>query len=220
MGRVEPKLAGLSGQALTLEAKGRLRFVVHAASWMRSMVLHGRCSSGDSASSVGSDNVNSGGENGNANKIFCGSNTLSTATDGGFGDGCGNSSRTRRGCGSRNGSHGSTVGSCISSTMKSGSNRSRVNRSGNSNNRNSTRSGCNCSSNSRSNVRKAQSDASLVSMIDDKIFFVMCRVKLLMINCSSSRSNSSSSSSSSSSSRSSPIIIFPVLSPNNGVGQI
>ena len=36
------KLVCLTGKALDREATRRLRFVVHAAGWLRSMVLHGR----------------------------------------------------------------------------------------------------------------------------------------------------------------------------------
>ena len=42
LGRVKSELAGLLGKALTRDAMRRLRFVVQAASWLHSMVLHGR----------------------------------------------------------------------------------------------------------------------------------------------------------------------------------
>ena len=42
LGRVEPKLIGLPGKALVLDATRMFRFVVHAAGWLYSMVLHGR----------------------------------------------------------------------------------------------------------------------------------------------------------------------------------
>ena len=41
MGRVEPELVGLPGKTSTRDATKRLRFVVHAAGWLRSTVLHG-----------------------------------------------------------------------------------------------------------------------------------------------------------------------------------
>ena len=40
--RVGPELVGLPGKALTRDATRRLRFVVHAAGWLHSMVYHGR----------------------------------------------------------------------------------------------------------------------------------------------------------------------------------
>ena len=42
LGWVESELVGLPGMALSLDAMGRLRFVVCAAGWLHSMVLHGR----------------------------------------------------------------------------------------------------------------------------------------------------------------------------------
>ena len=42
LGRVESGLVSLPGKALTRDAMRRLRFVVHAASCLHSMVLHGR----------------------------------------------------------------------------------------------------------------------------------------------------------------------------------
>ena len=41
MGRVDLELVGLLGKALTQDVTRRLRFVVHAAGWLHSMVLHG-----------------------------------------------------------------------------------------------------------------------------------------------------------------------------------
>ena len=41
MSTVEPELVGLPGKALTRDAMRRLRFVLHAAGWVHSMVLHG-----------------------------------------------------------------------------------------------------------------------------------------------------------------------------------
>ena len=41
-GKVEPELVGLPENAITRDATRRLWFVVHAASWLHSMVLHGR----------------------------------------------------------------------------------------------------------------------------------------------------------------------------------
>ena len=41
--RVEQELVGLPGKVLTQDAMRRLRFVVHAASWLHSIVVH-RCS--------------------------------------------------------------------------------------------------------------------------------------------------------------------------------
>ena len=43
LGRVELELVGLPGKALAQDATRRLRFVVHAAGWLQSMVLHGHC---------------------------------------------------------------------------------------------------------------------------------------------------------------------------------
>ena len=40
-GRVAPKLVGIFVKALTRDATRRFRFVVHAAGWLHSMVLHG-----------------------------------------------------------------------------------------------------------------------------------------------------------------------------------
>ena len=42
LGRIDPELVVFSGKALTLGATKRFRFVVHAAVWLHSMVLHGR----------------------------------------------------------------------------------------------------------------------------------------------------------------------------------
>ena len=42
LGRVELELVGLHGKALTRDATRRLQFVVHAAGWQHSTVLHGR----------------------------------------------------------------------------------------------------------------------------------------------------------------------------------
>ena len=42
LGMVEPELVGLPVKALTRDATRRLRFVVNAAGWLHSMVLHGR----------------------------------------------------------------------------------------------------------------------------------------------------------------------------------
>ena len=42
MGRIESELVGLPGKALTQDATRRLRFIVHAAGRLHSMVLHGR----------------------------------------------------------------------------------------------------------------------------------------------------------------------------------
>ena len=42
LGRVEPESVCLPGKALTWQATRRLRFVIHAVSWLHSMVLH-RC---------------------------------------------------------------------------------------------------------------------------------------------------------------------------------
>ena len=42
LGRVEPELDGLPGEALARYATRRLRFVVNAAGSLHSMVLHGR----------------------------------------------------------------------------------------------------------------------------------------------------------------------------------
>ena len=39
--RVEPELIGLPGKGLARGTMRRLRFVVHAAGWLHSMVLHG-----------------------------------------------------------------------------------------------------------------------------------------------------------------------------------
>ena len=41
-GRVESELVRLPGKALIRDTTRRLRFVVHAASWLQYMVLHGR----------------------------------------------------------------------------------------------------------------------------------------------------------------------------------
>ena len=43
LGTVESELVGLPAKALVQDAMRRLQFVVHAASWLHSMVLHGRC---------------------------------------------------------------------------------------------------------------------------------------------------------------------------------
>ena len=40
--RVEPGLIGLPGKALAPDGTRRLRFIVHAAGWLHSMVLHSR----------------------------------------------------------------------------------------------------------------------------------------------------------------------------------
>ena len=42
LGRVELELVDLPGKALTQDATRRILFVVHAADWLHSMVLH-RC---------------------------------------------------------------------------------------------------------------------------------------------------------------------------------
>ena len=42
LGRIESELVGLPGMALTWEATRRLRFVVHVAGWLHSMVLDER----------------------------------------------------------------------------------------------------------------------------------------------------------------------------------
>ena len=42
LGRVVPELVGLPGKVLTRDATRRLRFVVNAADWLQSMMLHGR----------------------------------------------------------------------------------------------------------------------------------------------------------------------------------
>ena len=50
VGKVEPELFGLLGKALILDSTVILRFVVHSACWLHSMVLHGRsspCSNGN-----------------------------------------------------------------------------------------------------------------------------------------------------------------------------
>ena len=39
---VEPELVGLPGKALAMDVTRRLRFVVHAAGWLHSMVLYRR----------------------------------------------------------------------------------------------------------------------------------------------------------------------------------
>ena len=41
-GMVEPGFVGFQGKALTRDAMRRLRFVVHAAGWLHSVVIHGR----------------------------------------------------------------------------------------------------------------------------------------------------------------------------------
>ena len=40
LGRVEPELVGLPGKTLTRDATRRLQFIVHAAGWPHSMMLH------------------------------------------------------------------------------------------------------------------------------------------------------------------------------------
>ena len=40
--RVEPELVGLPGKAFSRDATRSRRFVVHAAGWLQSMVIHGR----------------------------------------------------------------------------------------------------------------------------------------------------------------------------------
>ena len=42
LGRVESELVGYPGRVLIPYATSLLRFVVHAAGWLHSMVLHGR----------------------------------------------------------------------------------------------------------------------------------------------------------------------------------
>ena len=42
LGRVVPELVGFPRKALTWDVTRRLRFVVHAAGWLHSMVLNGR----------------------------------------------------------------------------------------------------------------------------------------------------------------------------------
>ena len=42
LGRVKPKSFGLPCEILARDASRRLRFVVHAADWLHSVVLHGR----------------------------------------------------------------------------------------------------------------------------------------------------------------------------------
>ena len=56
LGRVESELVGLPANTLTRDATRRQRFVDHAASWLHTMVLHGRHCCCDS---------------GRTNKIFC-----------------------------------------------------------------------------------------------------------------------------------------------------
>ena len=41
LGRAEPELVGLLGKALTRDAMRKFRFIVHAAGWLHSMMLHG-----------------------------------------------------------------------------------------------------------------------------------------------------------------------------------
>ena len=42
LGRVEPELVGLPRKAVALDATRRPRFIVHAAGWLHSMVIHGQ----------------------------------------------------------------------------------------------------------------------------------------------------------------------------------
>ena len=42
LGRVESELVGILRKALALDATQRLRFAIHAAGWLHSMVLHRR----------------------------------------------------------------------------------------------------------------------------------------------------------------------------------
>ena len=42
LGMAEPELVSIHGNALTRDAKRRLRLVVHDVGWLNSMVLHGR----------------------------------------------------------------------------------------------------------------------------------------------------------------------------------
>ena len=43
LGRVELELADLTGMALTRDVTRNLRFVVHAAGWLHTIVLHAHC---------------------------------------------------------------------------------------------------------------------------------------------------------------------------------
>ena len=43
LGRVVSELVGLLADSLTRDTMRRLRFVVHAATWLHGMLLHGQC---------------------------------------------------------------------------------------------------------------------------------------------------------------------------------
>ena len=52
MGRVVPELVSLPGKTIIRDATRRLRFVVNAAGWLHSMVLHGSVDAIPKCSSV------------------------------------------------------------------------------------------------------------------------------------------------------------------------